>query len=586
MSQDTSVEETESVALVKAEIMGGGGARSNLIELLTQSQDAMPTGAMTPPYDFQMLYNLFESSSLLRPNIDAYKTNIDSFGHHFVPIVDLTAKESTQQISDAMLYESMMAVQSGATSLADVEEPTPEEVKERKDHLQKVARLEHARLRAFFSFVCPDLSFTELRRRTRQDYEVTGNAWWEVIRNALDDVAHVYYAPPINIRLLAKDDEAIQVEERVQVTDITWTTVKRWRRFRRFVQVDTSRDPIFFKEYGDPRTVSRATGAYYRDVAALMAEEPDAKPASELLHFALFTPNSPYGIPRWISNLPGVLGTRELEEVNYDYFRNNVVPPLALLCSGGRFGKGVATKIEEYIEEHLKGRKGTHRILVLEAEGQKGAGESGPRSVPKVQFVPLRDAQQSDSLFQNYDLRNSEKVAHSFRLPRILRGDDTKINRATAFIALRFAEEQVFEPERETFDDVINRQLFPVLGVTFWRYRSNAPVVRDPDKLAEMLERLVKAGILLPREAREIAADIFNRNFVDISEEWTGKPLPFTLAQLRSNPDAPVDDPPKDDDDADEDEPAPTPTVAAQRPPTRDDSTFLRAGRPYKALGE
>jgi capsid portal protein len=228
------------------------------------------------------------------------------------------------------------------------------------------------------------------------------------------------------------------------------------------------------------------------------------------------------------------MGSRELDEVNLNYFHNNVVPPLALLCSGGRLGKGVSEKIEEFIDEHLKGRKGINRILVLEAEGQKATGDTGSRSVPKIQFVPLRDVQQTDALFQNYDVRNEEKLAKSFRLPRILRGDDANLNRATAYASLKFADEQIFEPEREVFDGIMNRKLMPELGAQFWMFRSNAPVVRDPERMSEMLERLVKAGILLPKEARQIAADIFNRTFEDISEEWTNRPLPFTLAAMQS----------------------------------------------------
>lgn len=570
-------------SIIKAEVLGGGDSSSALADYLASSDESLPGGAIPPPYDFQKLYSLYESSSILRPNVDAYVTNIDSFGHHFVPTIDLDAEDADVRISEALLYERAMAVNRGELNLAEVTDPTPEEIAERKENLRKVASIERSRLKAFFSFVCPDMSFTELRRRTRQDYEVLGNAFWEPVRNELGEVTHFYYAPPLNMRLMPLDSEPVEIEERVRVTDVTWATIKRPHRFRRYLQISGAADPIYFKEFGDPRVVSRKSGKYYKDLKAMKAEEPEACAATEILHWRIFTPNSAYGIPRWIGTLSGVLGGIELDQVNLNYFKNNVVPPLALLVSGGRFGKGVSTKIEEFIDEHLKGRKGVHRILVLEAEGQKAAGQTGPKAIPKVQFVPLRDAQQSDALFQNYDARNEDKVAKTFRLPRILRGDDTKINRATAYASLKFADEQIFEPERETFDDVMNRKVFPILGVSFWLFRSNAPVVRDPEKMAEMLERMVKGGILLPKEARMLASDIFNRQFVEISEDWTNRPLPIVLAQLRSsgkNKDLEVE-PTEDDDDND----TPRPSGGGQGTGNQPGPGLLQAGTPLQPLG-
>lgn len=520
---------------MKAAILGGSERKgAEILDMLVSSEGSLPGNAISPPYDFKKLYQLFEQSSILRPNVDAYVTNIESFGHHLVPTIDLAAKGAPARVANAMLYEAMLEAHERGAPAEELQQPSDEEVTERVGAIRQRARLEYSRLHAFFSFACPTFSFTELRRRTRQDLEVIGNAWWEITRNALGEVSHIYYVNPINVRLCPEDEEPTITEDRVRVTDVTWRTYKVPHYFRRYVKLGVKGRTVFFKEFGDPRTISRKTGKVYKTEAELQQKEPGALPATEMLHFAIYTPISPYGVPRWISNLPGVLGNRELEEVNFNYFKNNVVPPLALLVSGGRLGKGVATKIEEFIDEHLRGKKSTHRILVLEAESQKAVGEPGPRQVPRVMFVPLRDAQQTDALFQNYDLRNEEKVARCFRLPRILRGDDKQMNRATAYAAMKFAEEQVFEPERESFDSIVNRRLFPDIGIMFWLFRSNSPIVRDPEAMAEMVVNLVKIGVLTIAEGRELAADIFNKVFEEVSEDWTNKPLPFILAQLHT----------------------------------------------------
>lgn len=148
-------------------------------------------------------------------------------------------------------------------------------------------------------------------------------------------------------------------------------------------------------------------------------------PATELLHVAIHSPRGPYGVPRWVGALLVVLGSRQMREVNYLFFENKSVPPLALLILGGPLSESSLPRIERFIEENRKGRANFHKILILEAKG--GQGE----------------------------------------------------NRATAESALRFAEDQVFQPERDEFDYLINRKLLADKGIRFWRFRSQTPVTRS-----------------------------------------------------------------------------------------------------------
>jgi capsid portal protein len=222
------------------------------------------------------------------------------------------------------------------------------------------------------------------------------------------------------------------------------------------------------------------------------------------------------------------MGSRQMEEVNYLYFENKSVPPLALLVSGGRLTESAVPRIERFIEENLKGKNAFHRILILEADG--GSGDSKAT----IELRPLTSAQQQDALFQDYDERNIDKVGSAFRLPRLLRGDTRDFNRATADAALRFAEDQVFQPERDEFDYQMNRRLLPEMGVRFWRFRSQTPVTRDPERMSVMVEKLVRVGVLTPEEGRVLAGDIFNREFRRIGDDWTKRPITLTLAGIQT----------------------------------------------------
>jgi capsid portal protein len=89
----------------------------------------------------------------------------------------------------------------------------------------------------------------------------------------------------------------VEVTERARVSPVSFDTVRSRRRMRRYVQVQST-ECVYFKSFGDPRVVSRSTGRVFDDIAALKAAKPDDGPATELLHFAIHSPRSPYGVPR------------------------------------------------------------------------------------------------------------------------------------------------------------------------------------------------------------------------------------------------------------------------------------------------
>ena len=497
-------------------------------EELTQAFCA--AGALEPPYDPEALCLLLEHSNSLRQNVDAYATNIDRFGHRFEPAIDFEAEDADEQVADAIVLECADARDRGEGSQDVPRKPSGDEIAERKRDWQTQARWERARLESFFDGCCFDQSFASLRRQTRQDLEVTGNAHWEVLRDGRGQIARLVYVPSYTMRLLPMDSEPVAVKDRRRISPVKFETVTTRRRLRRYVQIQGS-ERVYFKSFRDPRVVSRNTGQVYPDLEALRRADSKDGPATELLHFAIHSPRSPYGVPRWIGTLLAAMGSRQMEEVNYLYFENKSVPPLALLVSGGRLSEASIPRIERFIEENLKGKTNFHKVLILEAETGTGAAESART---KIELRPLTDAQQQDALFQVYDERNMDKVGSAFRLPKLLRGESKDFNRATAVSALRFAEDQVFQPERDEFDVLINRRLLADLHIRFWRFRSQTPVTRDPERTSQMVEKLVRVGVLTPEEGRILAGDIFNREFRRIGDDWTKRPITLTLAGVQT----------------------------------------------------
>lgn len=524
-------------------------------------------GALAPPYDPERLAWLFEQSSTLRQNVDAYATNVDGFGHHFEAVIDLEAADADQKVAAQIIAErARMRADPNAppavVSLAPA--PTPEEVAARKVLLAEMMRAEKAQLEQFFAFCTEDMSFVALRRRARQDLEITGNGYWEVLRNGVGRIAEFVYLPATSMRLMPLDADTVDTRAPRKVSDMDYETVTKRRRFRRFVQV-LENVVVYFKEFGDPRVISKKTGAVVPPGHVWAAGD---GPATEVFHFRVPAARSPYGIPRWIGALLAVLGNRQAEEVNHAYFDNKSVPPLAVLVSGGVLTAKSVRAIEDHINTQIKGKSNFHKLLIIEAQSAAGGSlTGGDTSSTRVELKPLTDAQQKDALFLQYDERNTDKVGQTFRLPRLLRGDIRDFNRATAEAALEFAEQQVFGPEREDFDFLVNRKVLSDLRIRFWHFKSNAPSLKDPAALAQVISSLVLANVLTPEEARELTEGVFNRPLKTVRAPWVKQPVPLTLAGL-----APVDEATG--------EPFDVPTLGAAEAPAEDVEAQKDAHRP------
>lgn len=491
---------------------------------------------LDPPYDPTALCRVFEHSSSLRQNIDAYKTNIDGFGHVFEPVIQLKESSARELVADAILLERSSAASEGkpgSTALLD-EDPNDEDIKERIRLLRHQMRIEKAQIESFFGSCVAEESFVSLRQRTREEREVTGNGYWEVLRNLQGKVSQFAYMPCRSMRALKKKGPEVEVSQEVRTSLLSFRTEKYRRRFRRYIQRngDESR---YFKEFGDPTVVSSKTGKSFAKLEQLQKVEPDVAPANEVIHWRVNSlTNTTYGVPRWIGNLLSVLGSRSAEEVNLSYFDNKSVPPLAILVSGGRLGQDSVKRIEDFVETQLKGRGSFHKILVIEAETSIGAlGISENAGAMRVEIKMLTDAQLKDGLFLAYDAANMDKVGMGFRLPRLLRGDIRDFNRASAEAALDFAESQVFVPERNDFDFVMNRFILPSLGIRYWSFRSNGPRLSDAQSWGDMIAKLVNAGILTPADARELTSKkVLSQELPLIEADWTRQPLALTIAGI------------------------------------------------------
>ncbi len=518
-------------------------------------------GAVTPPYDPESLLNYVEMTPHLSPNIAAYQQNIEGYGYQAQLsepwMDDMDSDEATEAVRNAMQIERWVDQEEAAfeaTNKADDdqdesvdedgqpvdegEEVTDEEVQSKLKEIVIQIRRERFIFDSFFKHCCSGMSFIKLRRITRGDIEAHGWGGWEMLMDGFQRLKRLNYIPGYTIRPLKDDSQLVEIAEEDPVTPLSsGREITVHRRFRRYVQIVDDRR-TFYKSPGDPRVISRTTGKIYESVEDMRKPEDDggegeeAKEANQLLYIPLHDPRTPCPPPRWIGNLLAVLGVREADESNYFYLNSNAIPPGILFVAGGKVPRDMKNRLENQMNEELKGAANSHKIMVVEAHPMRLKGEERTL-LPSMQFESLRDAQQNDATFTSYDERSADRIGASFRLPPMLRGYTPKnLNRATAIAALSFAEQQVFEPERDEIDWIINKYILPLIGVNYLKFRSNSPPTRSPAEIAELIKVAAPHGGLLPYEIRTLIGDALNRAVTRVDEEWTKWPMPMTLSGL------------------------------------------------------
>ncbi|PEY32713.1 phage portal protein [Bacillus cereus] len=455
-------------------------AKSDGVQVLSrQQEDENEKNAVndiiTPPYAIEDLQRIKENSTILGQCIDAYKRNIAGFGHE-------------------MQYKQN-----------DIEE-TPE-MKSEWTHVD-------TEVIPFFSFEKP---FKEILETAIDDRETTGNGYIEVIRNMDKKPAELINMLPQYMRVTRKNDKPQEVTYL-----INGKTIKRKKLFRRYVQeVGTAK--IYFKEFGDPRFLNKETGEF-SDISYGL------KDATEVLHLKIG--NSPYGIPRWVSHVVHMVGARKAEELNLRYFKQGRHVPMAILLKNGVLSEESDSKLVEYVSS-VEGEDNQHKFLILEVESAEEGVVSDTQPNVDIELKSLADILQNDALFLEYDDKSRQKVQSAFRLPDIYVGYSRDFNRATVDAAREITEEQVFEPERNSLEFIINNILLLPYELKHVYVNLRKPEISNTEDMVKMLDVLSKYGGTTFNDLREVASKVLNKDLEPFEAEEASQPIALVMQAVK-----------------------------------------------------
>ena len=530
--------EGRTAAMLRVHVMGRSNSslpESNAIDdYETRMRVFQGAGALEPEYPPEAMEILYHHSTALQPNVTSYEVNIDGFGFKLVPKVDLQKADADQRIADQIYLERSRLKRIhrgdlGFDSLSAV--PSPAEIAERKAKVDLEMRLERLAGEQFFRTACIGMSYTRMRRSLRRDLCIMGNSYMEVLRDQdvsrypQGEISRFRYIPARSMRLTKCDTRAVTVDSPRAISLFTWETVPEKRYFRKYLQIIQGKIR-YFKEFGDPRTISCEDGKVYPSVGKLPKGH---RAATEIFHFKNIGPG-PYGIASWVGAYLELLGSRAAAEGNYLFFENGTVAAGLLLVSGpGKIPDDSINALEEKIQSEVSGKGGWGKWCIVQAQapGADAAGQT------KISAMKLTQESIMDALWQNYDEKNTEKCGQQFRLPPQLRGKLTDANRSNSDVAKAVTEEQVFQPERELFDGDME-QILMAMGIRYHDHRSNAPSMKNPAELINNVTKASQAGAMTINEVRKEISLVMNYELPRIDKPWADLPLPLALAEKQN----------------------------------------------------
>lgn len=450
-------------------------------QLVTDNEfasDAISGTIIAPPYDPRFLYYCIERSNMLKQCIAAMVTNIALCGFD---IVSTTADG-------------------------------------------KINKAEEEELRSFLDAPNAEESLVSVHAKVVDDYESMGYAFLEVIRDRAGRVSLLRHSPAMRTRLLPKDNKPQPVTYEI-LRGRRVSKVTEYRTFRRYAQVHRGK-VRYFKEFGDTRTLNMDTGEF--------GPCPEHLQATEIKHIRQNSDDA-YGVPRWINQLPSILGSREAEECNLKYFEDNTIPPMILTVAGGRLTRQSYQDLQNVLTGGGLGAERQHKMMLIEAVPEKeGLDDKGTVS---LKIDKLTDARQSDGLFKEYDEGNQAKVRSSFRLPPVAVGLSQDVTFATANVSAFIAESQVYLPQRNIFDELYNRNLVNTdlgLGLKTCKLQSRVPLTSNSETIVKSMTAINTMGGMTPRMANEMGNQLLQINIpaypekgTEGWEEWMDKPILF-----------------------------------------------------------
>jgi len=306
-----------------------------------------------------------------------------------------------------------------------------------------------------------DETFEETLERGLIDWGVVGWWGWEVSRDDKKIINGIWHVPARTIYVHESHNKYCQVRNNKKV---------------------------WFKRFGLKDDIN------IEDGSPLKEGDSDKKANEMIFYRNYYSGSSYYGAPNILPAVGSVLGLVAVRDYNLAFFENYGVPA-AIVYLTGKWEKGAAKHISNFLDVEIKRTENAHKTIVMHSP------EGGT-----MEWIPLdMKQQQKEGSFAWYKDSLCEEVLVSYKMPlyRIGMAKEGSLGGSTAGESTKIYISSVVKP-LETVDNrmITNKIIHEGLECKSYRFVLNEVDVRDKDAEAKRDQIQFSIGALNSNEIR------------------------------------------------------------------------------------
>lgn len=322
----------------------------------------------------------------------------------------------------------------------------------------------------------------EIFYKSAYDYEVIGNSTIELIRDVeadgpLNSMKHI---PAHTVR--RKKDNKFKLSNGETISGMQIYIQKRGRR------------KVYFKQAGADFDIDYQTGEIYP-----LGQLDINKRGNEILHIINYTNRSDYyGLPDIMASLPSVLGDRQAQMYNVNFFEKHGVPDYAVTVTGADLDEETENIIHDYFQNKVK--ESDRSTLVLTAQSDSHGGGPGI----DIKFEKLT-TDVKDGSFKIYRQDNRDEILSANGVPPY-RASIAVAGTLGGDLAKDMDEiykENIIDYRQTVIENRIKSFILQPLEITDYKLKFKEFDTTSDEKEVDKKEKFFKMGSITPNELRE-----------------------------------------------------------------------------------
>ncbi len=320
---------------------------------------------------------------------------------------------------------------------------------------------EYQRLVDFLDQINVDFEdLIEVLGRVMIDLEAIGNAYIEIVRNALGQVVEIYHIPAHTVRKHSTKNGYVQIRLKMGVGGVSET--------------------VYFRRYSDETDPARS----------------DRK-VHEIIHLKEYFPASKYyGLPDFMAALGAITMDRSAVIFNNNYFENGGMFGLILWLKNAALNTTMKSALRSLLTNNFTGIDNAHRMALVDElpENAELHVEKLMEQVKDMSFERLRKFNRDEILAAHLVPPKMVYVATPGQL-----GESND-----SYNQMKFFKLIEIDPAQARIERILNRIIKNDLGIQRWRIKFNELDVRSPKDISEEIWGDVEHGIRSTDEGRSM----------------------------------------------------------------------------------